>query len=302
MACAYTHKSRAMKENNGPIQTRRTFLGSLGLAASAAFTAPWPAIDDSGGSRPGIALQLWSVREDIDRDVARTLDKIAHLGFRGVETAFFPENLPPAAAGQLLRNAGLPVVSVHCELPLGEERQRMLDLAEAYRCDRMVWHGWPEDPRYRTADGIRELADLYNGAADFAHAQKLQFGLHNHWWEFTPQADGRLPYDLLLDHLDPGIFFEIDTYWAALAGRDAAQVVGRFGKRAPLLHLKDGPLLPDAPMVALGTGKMDVPAILRASGSNAEWLIVEFDDCATDLYAALKKSLDYLEELNINDK
>lgn len=270
------------------------------MAASAALAGYWPAIGSSGTNRPGIALQLWSVREDIDRDAARTLDKVAQLGFQGVETAFFPENLPPPAAGQLLRNAGLPVVSVHCELPLGDERQRMLHLAEAYRCDRMVWHGWPEDPRYRTENGIRELADLYNGAADYARSQKLQFGLHNHWWEFTPQADGRLPYELLLDHLDPGIFFEIDTYWAAVAGRDAAQVVGRFGKRAPLLHLKDGPLLPDAPMVALGTGNVDIPSIVRASGSHAQWLIVEFDDCATDIYAALKKSLDFLSKLTVN--
>lgn len=300
MAFACSLKSPAMKENKDLIQTRRAFLGNLGLAASAAFTAPWTAIGGSGGNRPGLALQLWSVREDIDRDAARALDKIAQLGFRGVETAFFPENLPPAAAGRLLRNAGLQVVSVHCELPLGDERQRMPDLAEAYRCDRMVWHGWPEDPRYRTEEGVRELADLYNESAAFAHAQKLQFGLHNHWWEFTPHADGRLPYDLLLEYLDPGIFFEIDTYWATLAGHDAAQVVGRFGKRAPLLHLKDGPLLPDAPMVALGTGKMDIPSILQASA--AEWLIVEFDDCATDIFVALKESLDYLAKLTLNDK
>ena len=278
--------------------TRRQFLGHLGMAASSLFVAGLPATSCAPRTQDpkGIALQLWSVRREIEADLKGTLDRIARIGFTGVETAFFPDDLSPEQAGILLRDAGLTVVAVHCELPIGEQRDEMPRLAEAYGCHRMVWHGWPEDPRYLSPEGTRELADLYNESLHYARSQGLQFGLHNHWWEFQPQPDGRLPWEVLLAHIDDDIFLELDTYWARLAGRDPVAWLKQWAPRIPLLHLKDGPVIsPDDAMVALGTGQQDIPGILQAANA-AEWLIVEFDECETDLFAALEQSHRYLTD------
>ena len=67
-----------------------------------------------------------------------------------------------------------------------------------------------------------------------------------------------------------------------------------LGKRAPLLHIKDGPCVKGQPMTAVGDGKVDVPAVAKAGAATAEWMIVELDSCATDMMAAVKKSYDYL--------
>ena len=248
-----------------------------------------------------IGLQLYTLREALAEDFPGTLRQVAEMGYAGVETAFFDESVSAEAAniklgrmnlpqvGQHLRNLGLTVFCAHVDLPLGDKRDAVLRHAEAMGCQRIVWHGWPQGARYGSLDGIRRLADDFNAANDVAVANGLQLGLHNHWWEMTA-VEGQLPYQLLLKWLHPSIFFELDTYWATVAGRNAVAVIGELGSRAPLLHIKDGPAVHGQPMLALGTGVIDIPAIVAASRETAEWLIVELDDCATDMSEAVRES------------
>ncbi len=71
-------------------------------------------------------------------------------------------------------------------------------------------------------------------------------------------------------------------------------LVKELGPRAPLLHIKDGPAVKNEPMVAVGDGMMDFPSLIQAAGENTEWLIVELDQCATDMLEAVGKSYRYL--------
>ncbi len=288
--------------------SRRTFMKTLG--AVAVSVAVHGCRTPSGQHAeapveelpplPRVGLQLYTLRDAMQSDVDGTLGRIADMGYTAVETAFWPEGMTPAQAGPLLKNAGLSVFAAHVEIPVGEHKDAMLAIADAYDCDQMVWHGWPEDERYQTMDGIRELADIYNEAHTFCHANGLQFGLHNHWWEFEPIAEGVLPFYAIRSLLEPGIFFEIDTYWSKVAGLDPAEVVGDFGAHAPLLHIKDAPVLhTEGPMVAAGQGLQDFPAIAEAGRGHTEWMIVELDDCETDMFDAAAQSLAYLTENNL---
>jgi sugar phosphate isomerase/epimerase len=171
----------------------------------------------------------------------------------------------------------------------------------------MIWHGWPEDKRYSSVDGTMELISIYNQAAAFAKANGLQFGLHNHWWEYRNKPGGRYVYEYLLENLDKDIFFEIDTYWVKVAGQDPAAIVKKFGSRAQLLHIKDGPAkwddnlpndVPD-PMTAVGKGTQNFPEIVKAADGNTEWMVIEMDKTADDVFVALKESYDYLINNNL---
>ncbi len=285
-------------------ESRRTFLKSL--SAAAAGVAVGGCLDNADRPAeptpdepplPRIGFQLYTVRDAINVDAAAALGRVADMGYTAVETAFWPEGMTLTQARNLLDDTGLTVFAVHVEIPEGAQRAAVLEAAEAYDCDRMVWHGWPEDERYQTMDGIRELADIYNEAYAFCEANGLQFGLHNHWWEFEPNEDGALPYYEILPLLEPGIFFEIDTYWAKVAGLDPAKVVGDWGARAPLLHIKDATTLStEGPMVAAGSGLQDFPAIAAAGRGHTEWMIVEMDDCETDMFEAAAQSFAYLTE------
>ena len=285
---------------------RREFLNMTGLGILGASMLPAHVVSGfkniSSGEPARAGLQLYTVRNEIKNNIGDTLHKIADIGFEAVETAFWPENISIKEAGKYLKDAGLTVSSAHVELPVGDKKHTMLEIAETFNCTKMIWHGWPEDKRYSTFEGTKELVDIYNEANHFAKLNGLQFGLHNHWWEYRNKVNGRYVYQVLLDSVEPDIFFEIDTYWVKVAGHDPAKIVGEFGKRAPLLHIKDGPArwsdsLPKdnpEPMVAVGKGTQNFPAIVNAANGNTEWMIVEMDVTATDVFAAIRDSYNYL--------
>ena len=135
------------KLNTSP---RRNFLklsgmGLLGAAmpsyANALFT-PIPKYPAK------LSVQLYTVRDQFIKDIPGTLKKIADIGFKYVETAFWPEGVSIEQASEHLNNAGLLVSSCHIEIPMGDKKQIMLDTANAFGCSKMIWHGWPEDKRY----------------------------------------------------------------------------------------------------------------------------------------------------------
>ena len=142
-------------------------------------------------------------------------------------------------------------------------------------------------------DLIKKTCDLFNEASAVAVSAGLTFGVHNHWWEYQ-QVEGRWVYQVMLELLDPAIFFELDTYWIKTAGSDPAQVVKEFGKRAPMLHIKDGPCAKGQPMTAVGDGVMDFPSIVKAGAGITEWMVVEIDAVAGDMMQAVEKSYKYL--------
>lgn len=287
---------------------RRAFLkaagcGLIGAAAlpSALFAREHDHVTPI--ALPTLAVQLYTIRDQVKQDAAGALKRLAALGFTTVETAFWPDGMTVQQGAQLLRDAGLTVCAAHIELPVGHaSRAAMLTAAKAYGCTRMIWHGWPEDQRYGTLEGTRELARLYNDAHRFAEANGLQFGLHNHWWEYRNRVGGGYVFEVLLEEIDPAIFLEVDTYWVKVAGHVPAEILRRLGDRARMLHIKDGPARwseklaednPD-PMTAVGAGTQDWAAIAAASTGHAQYLVVEMDKVVGDPFEALATSRDYM--------
>lgn len=285
--------------------SRREFLflsGSVTLATALPFAAQ--AIPKTSVSA-GIAVQLYTIRDQIAKDMPGSLQKLASIGVHTVETAFWPKDITIEQAAKALKAAGLSVCSSHIEIPIGDKKAAMLQTAEAFGSKRMIWHGWPEDKRYSSLDGTRELIGIYNEAGAYAKANGLQFGLHNHWWEYRNKVGGRYVYEWLLEGVNDDVFFELDTYWIKVAGHDPAAIITKFGRRAKFLHMKDGPAVyndalikdkPD-PMVPLGRGTQDIPAIARAAKPNIEWMVIEMDVVAMDVYTAIKESEDYLDRI-----
>ncbi|MBP7693404.1 MAG: sugar phosphate isomerase/epimerase [Anaerolineales bacterium] len=237
-----------------------------------------------------LALQLYTLREQLAQDFAGTLRQVAALGYAGVETAG-QYGSSPAHARRLLDDLGLAVVSAHMPLPLGPDQARVLETAQALGVRRLIC-AWQPPERFNTADQVRAVCAELNAASAAAQAHGLTLGYHNHWFEHDHLIDGRPAHDWMVDWLAPEVFFEIDVYWVQTAGRDPAAVVRALGARAPLLHIKDGPAVHDAPMTAVGAGRLDFAPIVAASA--ADWLIVELDRCATDMLTAVAHSYQYL--------
>ncbi len=282
--------------------SRRTFLKFMGTS-SLALALSKSRLVAMMNHKASIGLQLYTVRRLIENDFDATIRRIAEMGFAGIETYDLPKSVELNRAAKVFRDNGLKIFSMHVELPVGDRRDYALKLADAYDCDRVVYHGWPQGEKFKDMDATKRTAEAYNEAAAFLRTHGLRFGLHNHWWEYE-KTDGVYPAYYLLEHLDKEIFFEIDTYWVKTAGQDPAKAVADFGKRAPLLHIKDGPAVKGDRLYAqlpVGDGVMDFPAIVEAANGNTEWMIVEFDEYDKDIFDGIQKSYTYLTQHGLGE-
>lgn len=238
-----------------------------------------------------IALQLYTLRDALADDFDAIVKQVAETGYVAVEP-FGGMPRPVTEAAQLFNQLGLQVHSAHLPPPLGDDKNRILDDAGAYRLQHFVIPYQPPE-EFATLDKIKATCDMLNQANQIVQSQGMTLHYHNHWWEFE-EIEGRLVFDHMLDLVEPTLHFEIDTYWVKVGGADPVQVIERLGSRAPLLHIKDGPATQDDPMVAVGQGTMDFYAVAKAGGEHTALFIVELDRCATDMMTAVKESYTYL--------
>lgn len=249
---------------------------------------------------PSIGLQLYTLRSVIFDDFPGTIKKIADMGYKGVETwGGLSQQVGIETAAKTLKDAGLPVFGCHFDLPTDDKRETALQMMEAYNCDKLIYHGWPEEGKFGSQQELKQTMETYNNVSEDLKSYGVQFGLHNHWFEFETAASGVIPFYWLLENVNKDVFFEIDTYWVSVGNYDPAKAVQDFGSRAPFLHIKDGVAKKDEKQgihVAVGSGAMDFPAIARAGGENIQWMVVEFDNFEIDIFDGLKQSYDYLTQ------
>jgi sugar phosphate isomerase/epimerase len=238
-----------------------------------------------------VALQLYTLRARLAAEFDGTLDRIAAIGYAGVEPFGVPADLDSQAAR--IHSLGLAVPSAHIPPPQdAASREAALRIAAAYHTRYIVCSIMPEG--FASPGEIARTCDALNAMGQFAADNGLTLGYHNHWWEFEPVA-GQVPFAVLRRELDPSIIFEVDIYWAQVGGRDPAALLADLGPRAPLIHVKDGPAdTPQSAMVALGDGAIDVPGAVNAGA--ADWLIIELDKCDGDMLEAVERSFTYLTD------
>jgi len=243
---------------------------------------------------PKIALQLYTLRDFTKDDLEGVVRKVAAMGYDGVETAGFG-NSTPAAAKKLFSELHLEVAGLHAPMPLGAQKNEVIQNALLFGCKYLtVPHIGRDD--VKDLDAVKDLCERLNQSQAVAKENGLILVIHNHWWEYA-RMDGKLIADIMIDLLDPAVCFELDTYWIQVAGVDPAQRVKMLGSRAPLLHIKDGPGVREAPQTALGDGVMDFQAIYQAGGSQAPWWIMEADKVAGDAFTAVETSYQYMKGL-----
>jgi sugar phosphate isomerase/epimerase len=241
---------------------------------------------------PPISVQLYSFRDEAAKDFEGVLRRIGNIGFVGVELAGF-HDLTPKQYAAVVEESGLVTSSAHVtDLTPNGFNAALDDLGEI-GCDVAVCAFMPPES-FADLDAVKASADALNQANEIAVSRGVSLGYHNHWWEFSTILDGQTAWSALIERLDPTVFTELDIYWATLGGADPRQVIADLGDRLWLLHVKDGPCdAPESPMVDVGSGTLDIPAILAAAPT-AKWHIVELDRCATDMLTAVAGSYRYL--------
>lgn len=241
-----------------------------------------------------LAVQLYSLRDDAAHDLPGTLERVARVGFLGVEYASLHDQAPRDVR-RWAADLGLAGVAVHRRMPPGAEGERVLDEAAELGVDTVIVP-WVEPERFASEASVARLADELAQAQAQAAARGFRLGYHNHEFEPAARVAGTNGLERLFRLAGPGLLAEVDIYWATVGGLDPATLIGDLGARVRLVHVKDGPADAadrDAPQLPVGTGRVDVLGALRAAAS-VEWHIVELDSCATDLLTALETGARFL--------
>ena len=188
---------------------------------------------------PEITVQLYSVREQAAADYEGTIRAIAAMGFGNVEPAGFPGS-SVAEAAKLFKELGLKAPSCHGSLPVGDNKNKVMDDALTLG-HKYIITGCPPNFRenFKSADTIKATAELYCAAAETAAAHGIQVGYHNHDWDLA-EVDGKPCYRHFLDNTPETILWEADLFWVARAGLDPVEFVKEISPRGILLHFKDG--------------------------------------------------------------
>lgn len=238
-----------------------------------------------------VALQLYSVRDEAQKDFPAVLKRVAGMGYEGVEFAGL-HGLSPQAVKRHLDDLGLLAATSHGALPTADNVAEIQDTASILGYKWHVVSSLGPD-KFTDEATTRKTAEDLAAAIEVMKETGLGVAIHNHWWEFDKRFSGKTPHEIVMDAV-PSLCAELDTYWTQVAGVAPQEVLVRLGSRAPLLHIKDGPLNRELPHTAVGAGKMDWAAVMKSAEGHAEWLIVELDSCGTDMMEAVEQSYRFL--------
>jgi sugar phosphate isomerase/epimerase len=245
-----------------------------------------------------VALQLYTVRDDMAKDFAGTLKKVAEIGYPAVELAG-TGGLSAKELRALLDGLGLKVVGTHVGLDgLTKDLQATMEYNLTIGNPFLVCPGIPEERR-SNADAWRETGAIFNRAAGEARKSGLAVAYHNHDIEFK-QFDGKYGLDIFLEATDASLVgVELDVFWAQYGKVNPVQYMSKHPGRFPLLHLKD--MGTDGKsMTEVGEGIVDFMGIFaQAERAGVRAYIVEQDTCARPPLESVRISLENLKRWGV---
>ena len=291
-------------------QSRREF-----LKLSAAGTMGAILVSQYGCGKaalPGIGLQLYTIRDAMMTDVPGSLKKVADFGYKYVELADYANGkfygYEPAEFKKLVNELGMEILSSHTQV---EGAGVTLDSAKKMAEDhaligaRYCIQPWIVEEMRTTIASYQRMAANWNEIGKVMKENGLQFGYHNHNFEFNT-VEGKVPYfDVMLAELDKDlVIMELDMFWTTKAGHNPVDIFNKYPGRFPLFHLKD--MYTNQPpffdvikddISPVGEGVIDFKKIIAAKEiAGMKYMIVEQDQSRDgDMFADIQKSITNLK-------
>jgi len=249
-----------------------------------------------------IGLQLWSVKGEMKKDVAGTLQAVGDMGYKFVETAGYGDGkiygLDPVEFKKLCKKSGLQFLGAHTgqDIPTKEKWDETMlwwdTCIAAHKAAGVKWivQPWMGKTGYESLDGLKKYCEYFNVVGEKCNAAGIRFGYHNHDKEFTTEFEGKPVYDWMLELTDSKkVMFQLDLYWIDHGGKDALNYFDKYAGRFELWHIKDEKELGES-------GKMDFKSsFAKRKKSGAKYGIVEVERYNFDPLVSVEKSLEYLK-------
>jgi sugar phosphate isomerase/epimerase len=288
--------------------TRRSFLKASSLLSAGFLIAPRNIKD----TKPTIGLQLYTVRDQMDKDAEGTLAKVAAVGYNSVEGATYTGSekfygMSPGEFKKVLKKYGLMVPSSHYRLGEDKEKGEMVKGTILHDWDRAVDDAAEVGIKYMVCaylsetergdlDHYKKIVEDLNKAGERCKKSGIQLCYHNHDFEFIKQGD-TYPYTILLGADENLVKMEVDLYWLTKAGQDIIKLFNEHPGRFPLWHVKDMDNTPQKNFAAVGTGIINFKEIFKYKNkAGMKYFFVEEDKCPGSPFDAIRESYIYIKK------
>ena len=248
-----------------------------------------------------IGLQLYSVRGEVQKDLAACLKSVAGLGYVAVEPwGYNGDKLEwmghtPKDIRTMLDDNGLKCCGIHLGTValLGDNLARTIELNKVLGNDFLIVAA--DKPRMSSRAGIAELAGILNDTAEKLKAQGMATGYHAHGFDFE-KVEGEIAWDILFGSTRQDVIMQMDIGNCANGGGDPVGTLRKFPGRARSMHLKD---YGGGPGSVIGEGKADWPVIFELCETiqPTEWYVVEEGGADGLGFDVSKRSLEALRRM-----
>lgn len=258
------------------------------------FTAGLPGVADKDPKSFGIGLQLYTIRDAMQKDVPGSLKKVSDIGFKYLELASY--NIKegtfyghtPEEFKKMVNDLGMEIISSHVGVPKDVTADQAKKMAEDHTKLGAKYFVQPYvgDNDRKSVATYQKLVAEWNMVAGIMKENKIQFGYHNHNFEFDT-VEGKVPYyDIFLTEMDKDlIIMELDLFWATKAGQNPVDLFTKYPGRFELFHMKDmytneAPFfkMGSSDFAPVGAGVIDFKEILKAKKkAGLKYMFVEQD-------------------------
>jgi sugar phosphate isomerase/epimerase len=241
----------------------------------------------------GVGLQLYTIRDAMSADALGTLKKVSETGYKYLELAGYSDGkfygYSPAEFKKIVSDLGMDALSSHTQVEsagISIDQAKLMADAHAELGVKYCIKPWIEEVDRNLESYKKMIADC-NEVGKITKSVGIQFGYHNHNFEFA-NIDGVVPYyDLFLPGMDADLItMELDLFWASKAGQDPVAMFNKYPGRFQLLHFKD--MRTNQPpffevikddVCSVGEGVIDFRKILESKETaGAKYIIVEDDN------------------------
>ncbi|EJG03453.1 sugar phosphate isomerase/epimerase family protein [Flavobacterium sp. F52] len=285
--------------------SRRNFIVTTGLAATAVLASPSFALTMN---KKEIGLQLYTLRDELPKNVKGTLEKVAKAGYTTVETYGFSIKdqfwgLTPQELKKILDDNGLKAVSGHYNLGSFLYDGNTAELIAAIEAAKVLKNEfltapWIDEPFRRSIEDYKKIAARVNEAAKMCKKAGLKLAYHNHDFEFK-KYDGVTGYEILLKETDKDlVYFELDLYWVVHSGNDPLKLFKENPGRFKMWHVKDKDKNNNDLNTEVGSGTIDFkPFFSEAKQSGMVHFFVEQENnFASNSFNSIQTSCDFISK------
>jgi sugar phosphate isomerase/epimerase len=206
----------------------------------AAVTATPIALMAAAGENIPVGLELYSVRDDLKKDLMGTVGRVAKMGYQCVEffSPYYDWSIDHAkGVRQKMDDLGIRCYSTHngptSFTPDGI--RKAIELNKALGAHYVVL---AHPGKVEGIEGWKKVADTLNSANETLKGEGLHAGYHNHDLEWKP-VDGKKPLELLAANTDKDVMLQLDVGTCLETGNDPVAWIRKNPGRIRSLHLKD---------------------------------------------------------------